>query len=162
MNELESLGWRSLFASQVDADTACVPARVMAVHRQRVDVAGEGFEAHLALSGKSAALRLTVGDWVLVDRDGPRLDRVLERFGAFKRGAAGSSGTVQLIAANVDTVFIVTSANRDFNVARLERYLAVAYEAGAFPVVVITKADTVESADPYVAQARALGNNLLV
>jgi len=162
MNELESLGWRSFFAAQVGADTACVPARVMAVHRQRVDVAGEGFEARLALSGKSAAFRLTVGDWVLVDRDGPRLDRVLEHFGAFKRGAAGNSGTVQLIAANVDTVFIVTSANRDFNVARLERYLAVACEAGAFPVVVITKADTVESVESFVVRARALGNDLLV
>ena len=162
MKQLDSLGWRSFFAAQVDADSACAPARVVAVHRQRVEVVGEGFHAHVALSGKSAAYRLTVGDWVLVDSDGPRIDRVLERFGAFKRGAAGTSGTVQLIAANVDTVFIVTSANRDFNVARLERYLAVAYEAGAFPVVVITKADTVESAEPYVARARSLGGSLLV
>ncbi len=162
MNELESLGWRSFFAAQVDADTPCVPARVVAVQRQRVEVKGDGFEAFLALSGKSAALRLTVGDWVLVDSDGSRINRMLDRFGVFKRGAAGTSGTVQSIAANVDTVFIVTSANRDFNVARLERYLAVAYEAGAFPVVVITKADMVESVEPYVARARALGNSLLV
>jgi ribosome biogenesis GTPase len=56
----------------------------------------------------------------------------------------------------------VTSANRDFNVSRLERYLVVAYEAGAFPVIVITKADTVDSVGPYVARARALGNSLLV
>ena len=162
MNELESLGWRSFFAAQLDPDTAFAPARVLAVHRQRVDVTGEGFDAFIALSGKSAAFQVTVGDWVLVDKNGPRLARVLDRFGAFKRGAAGASGTIQLIAANVDTVFIVTSANRDFNVARLERYLAVAYEAGAFPVIVITRADTVDSAEPWVARAQALDSRLLV
>ena len=162
MKELESLGWRSFFAAQVEADNTFAPARIVAVHRRRVDVMGEGFEASLALTGKSAALQVTVGDWVLVDRDGPRLARVLDRFSAFKRGAAGTGGRIQLIAANVDTVFIVTSANRDFNVARLERYLAVAYEAGAFPVIVITRADTVDSAEPWVARAQALGSSLLV
>jgi ribosome biogenesis GTPase len=162
MKQLESLGWRSFFAAQVDPDSPYVPARVMAVHRGRVEVVGEDFCGFPVLSGNSAAFRLTVGDWVLVDREGPRLSRVLERFGAFKRGAAGTSGAVQLIAANVDTVFVVTSANRDFNVSRLERYLVVAYEAGAFPVIVITKADTVDSVGPYVARARALGNSLLV
>ena len=162
MNELESLGWRSFFAAQVDADTPFVPARVLAAHRRRVDVVGEGFKASIALSGKSAAFQVTVGDWVLVDKAGPRLVRVLDRFGAFKRGAAGTSGTIQLIAANVDTVFIVTSANRDFNVARLERYLAVAYEAGAFPVIVITRADTVDSAEPWVARVQVLDSGLLV
>jgi len=162
MNELESLGWRGFFASQVDADTALAPARVMAVHRGRVEVAGENYRDSVALTGNSAAFAITVGDWVLVDGDGPRIDRVLDRFGVFKRGAAGTSGTVQLIAANVDTLFIVTSANRDFNVARLERYLAVAHEAGAYPLIVITKADMAESIEPYVAQARALGDNLPV
>jgi ribosome biogenesis GTPase len=162
MNELESLGWRSFFASQVDADSTLVPARVMAVHRGRVEVAGGDFDDSVMLSGRSATFQTTVGDWVLVDRNGPRVDRVLDRFGAFKRGAAGTSNTIQLIAANVDTLFIVTSANRDFNVARLERYLAVAHEAGAYPLIVITKADMVESTEPYIARARALGNGLLV
>ena len=75
---------------------------------------------------------------------------------------AGTSHAIQLIAANVDTLFIVTSANRDFNVARLERYLAVAQDAGAFPVVVISKADTVDSVDEYVARASRLSPGLLV
>ena len=162
MSELESLGWRRFFASQVDLDTALAPARVMAVHRGRIEVAGEDYYELLALTGNSATLAITVGDWVLVDKQGPRVDRVLDRFGAFKRGAAGTSHTIQLIAANVDTLFIVTSANRDFNVARLERYLAVAHEAGAYPLIVITKADMVESIEPYVTRARALGNSLPV
>ena len=162
MNQLESLGWRGFFASQVDADGALAPARVLAVHRGRVDVAGKDFHDSLALTGNSAALAIAVGDWVLIDTDGPRVDRVLDRFGVFKRGAAGTSNTIQLIAANIDTLFIVTSANRDFNVARLERYLAIAHEAGAYPLIVITKADTVESIEPYLARARALGNSLPV
>ena len=157
MNELESLGWRHFFAAQLDPDTTLVPARVLAVHRGRVEVAGDGLATGLSLSGNAAALQITVGDWLLVDREGPRIGRRLDRFGVFKRGAAGTSRNIQYIAANVDTLFIVTSANRDFNVARLERYLAIAHEAGAFPVIVITKTDTVESADAFVAEAAKLG-----
>ena len=162
MHELESLGWRHYFAAQVESDTDLVPARVLAVHRGRVEVAGEGFAIEVSHTGNSAAWHITVGDWVLVDREGPRIGRLLDRFGEFKRGAAGTSGTVQYIAANVDTLFIVTSANRDFNVARLERYLAIANEGGAFPVIVITKADMVDSADEFVADATRLGSGMVV
>ena len=162
MTTLESLGWRNFFAAQFDTDTPSVPARVMAVHRGRVDVAGNDFEFSVPLSGNSAEVQITVGDWVLVDADGPRVSRLLDRFGVFKRGAAGTSHATQLIAANVDTLFIVTSANRDFNVARLERYLAIAQNAGAFPVVVISRADTVESVDDFVATASRLSPGLLV
>jgi ribosome biogenesis GTPase len=162
MNELESLGWRHFFAAQVDPDTTLVPARVLAVHRSRVEVAGDGLATEVSLSGNSAALEITVGDWVLVDPEGPRIGRLLDRFGVFKRGAAGTSRTIQYIAANVDTLFIVTSANRDFNIARLERYLAIAHEAGAYPVIVIAKADTVDSADAFVAEAARLGSGILV
>jgi ribosome biogenesis GTPase len=162
MTILDSLGWRNFFATQFDTDTPLVPARVMAVHRGRVDVAGDDFESSVLLSGNSAEMQITVGDWVLVDSDGPRVSVLLERFGVFKRAAAGTSHTIQLIAANVDTLFIVTSANRDFNVARLERYLAIAQDAGAFPVVVISKADMAESVDEYVARASRLSPGLLV
>lgn len=162
MHNLESLGWRNFFAAQLDTDTPLVPARVMAVHRGRVDVAGNDFDTSVPLSGNSAELQITVGDWVLVDSDGPRVSALLDRFGVFRRGAPGTSHVIQLIAANVDTLFIVTSANRDFNVARLERYLAIAQDAGAFPVVVISKADTVDSVDDYVARASGLAPGLLV
>ena len=60
---------------------------------------------------------------------------------------------VQLVAANVDTLIIVTSCNEDFNVARLERYLALAREAGVMPVVVLTKADLAEDSERYLAEA---------
>jgi ribosome biogenesis GTPase len=116
----------------------------------------------ISLSGNAAEMGITVGDWVLVDPAGPIVRRRLERFGQFQRRAAGTSGDIQLIAANVDTLFIVTSANRDFNVARLERYLAIARDAGAHPVIVITKADTVDSTAVFVAEATGLAPGLLV
>ena len=159
---LQSLGWRNFFQSQLDPDCSWFPARVLGVHRNRIDVACAEGRLPIALSGKSAELSITVGDWVLVDPDGPLVRSRLERFGVFQRKAAGTGGELQLIAANVDNLFIVTSANRDFNVARLERYLAIAHEARAFPVVVITKADTVETAEEFVSAAARLSPGLLV
>jgi len=161
---LNSLGWRPYFSAQLtDAETDTLQvARVMAVHRGRIDVAEADGESSVSLTGKSAALDITVGDWLLIDTDGPSVDRRLSRFGLFQRRAAGTSGDVQLIAANVDTLFVVTSANRDFNIARLERYLAIAHDAGAYPVIVITKADTVESVADFVQQASQLSPGLLV
>lgn len=160
-DSLQNLGWRSFFQAQVELNSDLRPARVMNVHRGRIDVAFDGESAAIDLSPKAAALGITVGDWVLVD-EGPQVAQRLDRIGVFQRRAAGTAGDIQLIAANVDTLFIVTSANRDFNVARLERYLAIAHDAGAFPVVVITKADTVDSADDYVAAASGLSPGLLV
>jgi ribosome biogenesis GTPase len=161
-DSLQSLGWRPFFQSQVELDGDLLPARVLNVHRGRVEVAHEGGHEVVELTGKAAGIVVAVGDWVLLDAEGPRLDRCLDRFGLFQRRAAGTGDAIQLIAANVDTLFIVTSANRDFNVARLERYLAIAHDAGAFPVIVITKADTVDSASDFVSQAGALAPGVLV
>ena len=162
MNYLETLGWRNFFAAQVDPDSRLEPARVLAVHRDRVDVAGEELAESIMLSGSSAESPIAIGDWVLIDMAGPRIERVLDRFGVFRRAAAGTSHTIQLIAANVDTLFVITSANRDFNIARLERYFAIARDAGAFPVVIITKADLVASVAEFVSQASELSPGLLV
>ena len=161
VDSLQSLGWRPFFQSQVD-DGGLVPARVLSVHRDRIEVADANGQATVELAGASAALDITVGDWVLLDLDGPRVKDRLQRMGLFQRKAAGTRGETQSIAANVDTVFIVTSANRDFNVARLERYLTIAHDAGAYPVIVITKADTVDSVDEFVSAAGKLLPGLLV
>ena len=161
---LKDLGWRPFFAAQLGepADAGLSIGRVMAVHRGRIETAGQGGHRYIDLTAGGIALGITVGDWVLIDEDGPSVRKRLDRFGLFQRRAAGTSGELQLIAANVDTLFIVTSANRDFNVARLERYLAIAHDAGAFPVVVITKADLVDTAADYVTQASHLSPGLLV
>jgi ribosome biogenesis GTPase len=164
MSELYELGWRPFFQSQLAAETddELLPARVAAVHRDRLEVLTAPGQTRSLTAGVADTGELAVGDWLLLDADGQRVLRVLDRIGAFKRRSAGTSAKTQLIAANVDTVFIVTSANRDFNVARLERYLALAYEAGAFPVVVITKADTTDSIAEYVREAARLAPGLLV
>jgi len=161
-DSLLSLGWRPYFQAQLDEDAAGLPARVIGVHRGRVDIAGiDGLET-IDLAASAIDFDITIGDWVVVDIEVPKISRVLERFGLFKRRAAGTAATTQSIAANVDTLFIVTSANRDFNIARIERYLAIAHEAGAFPVVVVTKADTVDAVAPFVAEAAALSPALSV
>ena len=162
MDTLKSLGWGPFFQSQLDSENEFTPARVLSVHRGRIEVAHENGHENVALSGKSATFGITVGDWVLVDREGPVVRRRLDRSSLFQRKAAGTAGEVQLIAANVDNLFVVSSANRDFNIARLERYLAIAHDAGAFPVIVITKADTVDSVDDFVAAAAALSPGMLV
>lgn len=163
MDNLTELGWRTFFAAQVDeADADAEPARVLAVHRDRVELAGERVRATLPLTPRVAEAGIAVGDWVLVEPGGERVRRVLQRAGAFRRKAAGDPAVFQWLAANVDTVFVVTSANRDFNVARLERYLALAHDACAWPVVVITKADCVDSVDEYVSAARRLAAGIVV
>ena len=98
------------------------------------------------LSRRAAARRCdpTVGDWVIVD--GPLITEVLPRHTVFSRRAAGSQTREQVLAANVDVVFVVATAT-DVNVRRIERYLTIAWQSGAMPVVVITKADLAGAVD---------------
>ncbi|MDH5511438.1 MAG: ribosome small subunit-dependent GTPase A [Nitrospinota bacterium] len=89
---------------------------------------------------KPPAEQPIIGDWILLDSDGvPYL--LLERSTLLERNAPGTGGGRQLMAANVDTLFIVSGLDRDFNLSRIERYLALAVENGVRPVVVLTKAD---------------------
>ena len=164
---LAQLGWRSFFSEQVSAEQShnCQPVRVMSVHRGRVTVSGEGFEGSISSSlpaRAGAEDRPTVGDWLLIDRGTRSLVRILDRTSLFKRPAPGDDRRVQLIAANVDTLFIVTSCDQDFNVARLERYLVLAREVGVRPVVVLTKADLSPAPERLVDAARALQSGLQV
>ncbi len=98
--------------------------------------------------------RAAVGDWVLVD--GTRIVALLPRRTAIKRAAAGEHYKQQVIAANVDTVFVVCGLDNDFNVRRIERYLLLVQGGGAEPVVVLTKAD-VEGNDVQAARAALAG-----
>lgn len=85
--------------------------------------------------------RAAVGDWVRLDAEADQILELLPRASLFKRGAAGEHLKSQPIAANVDTVLVVTGLDHDFNPRRLERYLVLVYSSGAKPVVVLTKAD---------------------
>jgi ribosome biogenesis GTPase len=103
-----------------------------------------------------------VGDWLLVDDATLEIRRVLQRENLFKRRAPGNDQKTQLIAANVDTLFIVASCNKDFSTARLERYLVLAQEVGVQPVVILTKTDLTNTPEIFVAEALALRPGLLV
>ena len=151
---LGQLGWKPFFSKQVSAeeDGSCQPVRVMSVHRGMVTVLGEEFEDSISSSlpaPKGPLDRPTVGDWLLIERNGRNLVRILDRTSLLKRPAPGQDHRVQLIAANVDTLFMVTSCDQDFNVARIERYLALSREAGVRPVVVLTKADLSPTPGPF-------------
>ncbi len=156
---LEQLGWDPFFAQQIDAGalTATPPVRVVAVHRNGLQLAGDGIDETIP-SGSEVA----VGDWLLLDRARPRSSQVLERKSMIKRRAPGRDRQTQLIAANIDTVFVVTSCNQDFNVARLERYIAMAFETTIEPVIVLTKTDLVDDPAPYIEAAHAVSNRVPV
>jgi len=161
---LTELGWRHFFARQVSLDDldSLVPARVINIERSVLGLLHEGGRstAELELRWQQAAPeeRPTVGDWVLIDAQGMP-QRLLERQSVFKRKAAGERADVQLIGANVDTLFVVSSCNLDFNISRLERYLALALDAKVTPVVVLTKADLAEATD-YLLEAQTMRPDL--
>src|SRR6185369_2484684 len=104
----------------------------------------------------------TVGDWLLIDEITLQPTRVLRRLNLFKRRAPADARKEQMIAANVDTLFIVASCNQDFSVARLERYLVLAHDVGVRAVVVLTKIDLADDAERYAAAARAIEPGLRV
>ena len=156
---LEALGWGPFFAQQIDAEalTGAPPVRVLAVHRSGLQVAGDGIDETIP-----PGIEATVGDWLLLDRARPRASPVLSRNSLVKRRAPGTDRQVQLIAANIDTAFVVTSCNQGFNVARLERYVALAFESGIDPVIVVTKTDLVTDPQPYVDAARTVSDRVAV
>jgi ribosome biogenesis GTPase / thiamine phosphate phosphatase len=149
---LADLGWSDHFARQLLADCAGRPARVTDVSRSDLTCLAEAGPVSLAPPDSTGLY--AVGDWVLVD--GHRITLRLDRTTELARRAAGPTAERQLIAANVDTLAIVTSCNADFNPARLERYLAMAAAGGCLPLIVLTKADQVDDAVAYVKTAARL------
>ena len=146
---LSSLGWSDFFDDQLEAHEAgLVPHRIATVHRARLTAISQTGPVGLTLPVHSQTGDFAVGDWVLADPQTQLLHRRLNRKTVLERRIEGSK-TPQLAGANVDTLFIVTSCNADFNPARLERYLALANEAGTNPVILLTKADTATDAPAY-------------
>ena len=158
---LKKLGIVPFFTQQL-ADAGLLQnrlGRVTSVQRSRTTVVCESGERIVELSAallQAAAIdRPTVGDWVVLDESLSKINQVLERKSLFKRLGAGRTSEIQPIAANIDILFIVTSCNEEFKESRLERYLALCAEAGAMPVIVLTKADLVDDVDDYVRRARS-------
>jgi ribosome biogenesis GTPase / thiamine phosphate phosphatase len=170
---LHFLGWSKRLQHELERarserpDTLLVPVRVLVEHRGAFQVAGEDGPHWAELSGKlrhEAVDKLAlpaVGDWVLLGPGG-RIEAVLPRTSAFVRKAAGPRAEPQVIAANIDHVFVVTSANADFNPRRVERYLAAIAASGAAPVLVINKADLCTIAGALLESLGPLASGLPV
>ncbi|HTK45619.1 MAG TPA: ribosome small subunit-dependent GTPase A [Patescibacteria group bacterium] len=172
---LAPLGWDERFAALLAAEApGLVPARVLTEERGLYLVAGAGGEGPASASGRlrhDAELDPTaawpaVGDWVALEpaaggggpRDGEHrlIQRVLPRRSAVvRRSPTDRRMPAQVLAANVDVVFVVTSMNADFNPRRLERYLAVGWESGATPVVLLSKSDLADDVAGFVLAAQA-------
>ncbi len=153
---MQAYGWSSHWEAQFrQVATSGQPGRVMAEHRDRFVVRTAVGEQWARVAGRlrhGAQSRVdlpAVGDWVVVqgDPDGTAsIAALLPRRSVFVRRAAGDEAVEQVVGANIDVVWIVTALGRDVNPRRVERYLALAWESGARPVVVLTKADL--SPDP--------------
>ena len=162
--ELADFGWDQFFLSQLpdDLPPSTVPVRVMNVQKSGLHVTAPEIDTHIDASMVSQDFIATVGDWLLFDCESGRAVQRLERKSLFQRRAPGTDRKIQLIAANIDTLFVVSSCNQDFNVARIERYLAVAREAGVMSVIVLTKSDLAGDPQSFVRAAAKLAPDIVV
>jgi len=154
---LAPLGFTPHFARQIDAEThdGLTPVRVSEVQRSVLKAIGADGPLTIRTPSSRQTNEYGVGDWVMVDHSG-QIFHTLERQTVLTRRAAGTDVTEQIIAANIDTLFIVSSCNADFNLGRLERYLALAAEAEVTPVLILTKADLADDAADYERKAQTL------
>ncbi len=160
---IASLGWGDALAEtfQEHADAGLRPGRVAIQHRGAYVLLSEEGEVWANVSGRlrhaadSTAELPAVGDWVAYDlpagAERAAVHAILPRRSAFRRKQAGFETAEQVVAANVDVLFLVTSLNQDLNVRRIERYMTLAWESGADPVVVLTKADLCPDVEPSLA-----------
>src|SRR5918912_478931 len=149
---LETYGWNDFFAENFAAYAAegFIPGRVILQHNKIYALYTEAGETEAEVTGRLRHEAAgpedlpAVGDWVAVRvREGitPRIHAVLPRKSKFSRKAAGGRDEEQVVAANVDTVFLVTGLDDDYNPRRIERYLIMAWESGARPVILLNKSD---------------------
>lgn len=162
---LEDWGWDEAWAASVPERSAADarPARVVGQERDRWAVQTEaGPGVARVVSGSRLAVLPAVGDWVLVE-PGPMpsdpwsVTAVLPRRSVLSRGAPGTGDAAQVLAVNVDRIWIVHGLDSDVNVRRLERYLAVAWQSGAVPEMVLTKADLARDVEQALADALSVG-----
>ena len=172
--DLTQLGWTSALAEAFAPQAAegLLPARVVLEHTHIYRVMAADGERLARVSGRlrhHAAGRgdfPAVGDWVAIESAEPDGDAtvraILPRRSRFSRRAAGDPTEEQIVAANIDTVFLVAGLDGDFNPRRIERYLLVAWESGAAPVVVLNKADLAADPESSTAAVRAIAGGVPV
>jgi ribosome biogenesis GTPase len=160
-HSLVDLGWQTFFQQQLSLAEwdEGVPARVVDQYKSVITVATETGVFNIPLLATMP--EMVVGDWLLLDSQ-QHILRLLDRKTCFSRKAAGSKLKRQLISANVDTAFIVSSMNDDFNLNRIERFLSLVNESGAETVVLLSKSDQTETPQSFVEQIQALDPFLMV
>ncbi|MDQ6421266.1 ribosome small subunit-dependent GTPase A [Paenibacillus sp. LHD-117] len=164
--ELKELGWNPLLEQHYEPfrERGYSVGRVIKEHRQLYDVASESGERLGELAGKlrfKAAGRAdlpAVGDWVVIKEEGERaiIHAILPRKSKFSRQVAGAVTEEQIVATNIDIALLVMALNQDFNLRRMERYLLLAWESGANPIIVLSKSDLSEEAEGQAAQVEAI------
>lgn len=162
--KLRAIGWKPFFEQQLAADWSgsTTVARVSAHHGSQVLLLSAEGEFRIPAQLAEAAGDIAVGDWLVLAADTCRAVLRLERQTLLYRKASGEEVKPQAIAANLDTVFIVTSCNEDFSPSRIERYLALVNQAGATPVVVLTKVDLCDDVAALRCQVAPLQSSLLI
>lgn len=147
------------------------PGRVLSEHRGGYVVVTERGDVHAAVSGRfrydiaTAEDFPAVGDWVAVepvDGGSAVIHAVLPRATRFARPARGDAAVAQVVAANIDLVLLVTALDHDFNLRRLERYLALAWSSGAEPVIVLNKADLCDDVPGHIADVNLVAQGVPV
>lgn len=166
MDPLQALGWSPHFEShfQPFREPGVEPARVAREDRGRYLLLTPTGEVTAELAGRlrhetrTRAERPAVGDWVAIRRvEGMSvIVAVLPRTSAFVRKVAGDTTEAQVVAANIDTAFLVSGLDHDFNPRRIERFVTAAWESGAQPVVLLNKADVTTEAEARVAEVEAV------
>jgi ribosome biogenesis GTPase len=168
-DRLEALGWRAVFAEAFApyADR-CVPARVALEHQHiyRLYTADRELLARVRGRLRHQAGRRemfpAVGDWVAVLAGAhggfATIEALLPRQSRFSRKVAGELTQEQVVAANIDTVFLVSGLDQDYNLRRIERYLTTAWDGGARPVILLNKADLVDDPDRHVLEVTSVAS----
>lgn len=163
MTKIKQYGWNSSWQEKINAPG--IPGRVTLEHKNLYRVVTDNGEWLCSLSGKYRHQHHRtefpcVGDWVMVEQmpgeDKGIIQQVLPRTSQFSRKVAGDTSDIQLIAVNVDYVFLAMSLNHDFNIRRLERYLLAAWDSGSNPVIVLTKKDQCPDTEPYMREVESV------
>jgi ribosome biogenesis GTPase / thiamine phosphate phosphatase len=174
VHDLTELGWDAAWAAAFApyAEDGRVPARVAIEfnHIYRLAAASGDVQAELAGRMRHRAVGrhelAAVGDWVAVrtssDSRTGTIEAILPRRSTFSRKVAGDLTEEQVVASNIDVVFLVMGLDRDYNPRRLERYLLLAFESGARPVVLLTKSDLVDDVEAPLDEIRALAPTIPV
>ncbi|MCM3672172.1 ribosome small subunit-dependent GTPase A [Mesobacillus maritimus] len=165
---IKQLGWNETLQESFktyEADGFSV-GRIALEHKHMYRVLTTHGEVLAEVSGKFRFESLSresfpaVGDWVVLslreDEGKATIHAVLPRYSKFSRKVAGNVTEEQIVASNVNTVFLVNALNNDFNVRRIERYLLMAWESGANPVIVLTKADLCQNVEEKISEVETV------